>query len=1119
MNSKYTRLMRHVILAVAMMLMGMMAGRDAMGAAMPPVPDTGTYLGAILMEGQTSIYQFNNDVDIQHAVFMEFLTFPEVLEGAERTKIENFITACRSAGAIPALTLELPGGLNSYTAQQIEDFADFLNDFDMPMFLRWCHEMNGSWYAWGQQPTLYIAKFREFATVIHQYAPGVAMAWTPNQGWGYPWANGTYSIQPGNPDFALLDTHADNVLDDQDDPYAPYYPGDEYVDWVGHSFYHWSNIPARGYNHVPWTGKWGNANGIDNAVVNFHNTFAVGHNKPMLIAETSALYDPQNVNGGNASEADIKCGWIQQVYNLTDTNQPLLDATFPQIKLIFWFSQLKYEAEVSGDVDWRLNSTSEVIGFYHQTVTNAYFIQALYDSDNVTIGSSPDLVEPNRTYSVTVQYSALQTRDIVLSLLDPTNGYAWYGGDRVTVTQGQGSVTFSIQVQNDPPSGSSYVWDAIIVPEGGDWTQTLGKDQKSSTVVADELAFVSPPSTLRPQEQVNMAFNYTANPANEAKQLRVSLLDPTDNWALYGSSVVDLPEGSGTVDVPFTIQGQPAAGSQYVLDAYIARASEDWTKATAKTQIGVTVLADSLNIVSAPLQVQNGQTYNVQVSYSAGGTRYLTVNLLRPSDNYAWYGGDTVQVGSGSGTVTVQVVVQNNPPSAQDLIWDSFLSATSGDWQNATAVDSQGPVSVLQDALRIVNVPQPIQPNQHYTIQVEYAQSPIPEGKYVRVDLLDPSDNYAWYGGAEAVVSGTSGVVVLDLAVENDPPDGNDYILNAFIAPNGGSWSNATAADVKSANVYADSLQIASAPAAVAPNQTVSVMLSYDVYPATEGKYLSVNLLYPDQSYAWFGGTNLAIPAGTGQATVTFKVQGSPISDTDYVIDAFVARNGSDWQSASAHDQESVAMQVDTVSFNTYPSSIWTPNTWNVKLNYNVWGSRKIRVDLLTPSTGYVWRAGSEVIVPAGSGVASVNVAVPNTFPSGYHIWAVYVSPPSGSYETRTAECASPTIWVYRDPVQIISAPTHVIPGLSYDITLWWDVMQDSDAHIDLVRDVVYTWHGGNWANVGTGSGTRTFQVSVSTNSPSGSDYLWSSWVGPAGGGYEDRTDSHVVSPVTVTAP
>ncbi|OQW97037.1 MAG: hypothetical protein BWK77_02815, partial [Verrucomicrobia bacterium A1] len=968
------------------------------------------------------------------------------------------------------------------------------------------------------QPTLYVAKFREFADIIHQRAPGVAMTWTPNQGWGYSWPWGAYAITTNSPDFRLLDTNGDGQLTESDDSYGPFYPGDAYVDWVGISFYHWGN--DRGFNQLPWTGKWGHANGVSNAIPNFHDLFAVAHGKPMLIAETSAFYDPMNVKTGNASEVSIKQNWIQQVYNLTDVNQPRLNVAFPQVKAICWFSQRKYESEVNGEVEWRLNDDTNVIAFYRQTVSNSYFIKALYASDNVTLGSAPATVEPNQTYSVTVQYAARTNRDIILSLLDPAHGHAWYGGQTRSVTTGHGSVTFSVTAQNYPQNGTTYVWDAIIVPAGGTWSNTLDHAQIPVTVIADRLLFTTVPQPLRPQETATIGFSYIANPAGVTKRLNVNLLDPTHSNAWYGGGTVNLPDGAGTVSVPLTVRGTPTSGSFYVLSAYIARNTDDYTKATATAQTNVTVVADSLSVSNVPLSVQNGQNYTLRFRYSCDQNRYLTVNLLRPSTGYTWYGGTNKLVARGSGTVSVVVRVVNQPPAAQDYQWSAFLSTRPNEFSNATATTVVSPVSVVRDGLNILTAPAILQPGQTYPIKLRYSKNGS-TNKYVHLDVLDPVHGYAWYGGISSNLPSakTNGDITVKLTVLNNPPAGTNYLLNAFIAPVGQDWTAATATDAKNATVAWDNLQFASAPAAILPHSIVSVTLNYNVYPGTTAKYLAVNLLYPAQNYAWFGGTNVALPAGTGQLTVKFPVDGNPVSSTNYVLDAFVAPVGGVWSNATAHTQAVTAVRVDSLSFNTYPTNIWTPSTCTVKLNYNAWGPRKIRVDLLTPAPGYVWRGGNEVTVPAGSGVATINIAVPNTFPSGYHIWAAYISPVGGSYSTRTADVTSPQIWVRRDPVQIVSAPNYVRRGETYNVTLAWEVYQNSDAHIDLIKDVVYTWHGGTWTNIGNGTGTRVFRVTVSPTAPLGSNYLWSSWVGPAGGEYANRTAEDVQAPVSVISP
>ncbi len=79
-----------------------------------------------------------------------------------------------------------------------------LNAYGKPMFIRFANEMNCS--NLGDDPELYIEIFRRVADMVHEY-PNLAMVWSPN-------------------DLGALDR-----------PMEYFYPGDEYVDWVGVSCY------------------------------------------------------------------------------------------------------------------------------------------------------------------------------------------------------------------------------------------------------------------------------------------------------------------------------------------------------------------------------------------------------------------------------------------------------------------------------------------------------------------------------------------------------------------------------------------------------------------------------------------------------------------------------------------------------------------------------------------------------------------------------------------------------------------------------------------------------------------------------------------------------------------
>lgn len=72
-------------------------------------------------------------------------------------------------------------------------------------------------------------------TIIKDISPDTVIVWAPNYSVGYPWAQTLDSASPE--DQTLLDTDGDGVLTYEDDAYAPYWPGPEYVDAAGLSVY------------------------------------------------------------------------------------------------------------------------------------------------------------------------------------------------------------------------------------------------------------------------------------------------------------------------------------------------------------------------------------------------------------------------------------------------------------------------------------------------------------------------------------------------------------------------------------------------------------------------------------------------------------------------------------------------------------------------------------------------------------------------------------------------------------------------------------------------------------------------------------------------------------------
>jgi Glycosyl hydrolase family 26 len=113
--------------------------------------------------------------------------------------------AVKAVGAALHIALEPKMPLSELTEATLEPFALAAATSGVPIFLRFAGEFNDRFAPWSGNPSLYVQKFRLVHDVMARVAPNVAMVWMP------------------------MATQTDCVKD--------YYPGKQYVDWVGVSLY------------------------------------------------------------------------------------------------------------------------------------------------------------------------------------------------------------------------------------------------------------------------------------------------------------------------------------------------------------------------------------------------------------------------------------------------------------------------------------------------------------------------------------------------------------------------------------------------------------------------------------------------------------------------------------------------------------------------------------------------------------------------------------------------------------------------------------------------------------------------------------------------------------------
>ena len=296
--------------------------------------------------GSQTVAQLEAELGRPPADVVSFVAFP--LTDGDAANLDAAADQAASAGAVLVVTLEPWGGLAAVTDAVAANLATRLARYGaarVPTIVRFAHEMNGSWYPWGQDPAAYVAAFRRVADAVHAGSPTSAMLWAPNQGDGYPYAGGRYGAAPGGPAATTLDTDGDGILDATDDPYAPYWPGPGYVDWVGMSLYFWGLAYPWGENELPPDGAFVGLMTGSASVPDFYTGYAERFSKPLAIVETAAFYRP---GAGGAGESEIKRAWLGQVFGTQAS------VRFPWLRMVNWFEWRKTEAEVDAVVDWRI---------------------------------------------------------------------------------------------------------------------------------------------------------------------------------------------------------------------------------------------------------------------------------------------------------------------------------------------------------------------------------------------------------------------------------------------------------------------------------------------------------------------------------------------------------------------------------------------------------------------------------------------------------------------------------------------------------------------------------------------------------------------------------------------
>lgn len=254
-------------------------------------------------------------------------------------------------------------------------FENLNRKYDRPMYIRFANEMNES--ALGNDPDRYIEVFRRVADMAHEY-PNFATVWSPI-------------------DLGALDR-----------PYEYYYPGDEYVDWVGISCYsikYFMGNQSTKYTDSVYfmTGDYAWATNRVKPIMEFMSE--KGINKPVMISEGGV---PTNNKFG-----EILDDWSAPRFR---NFLWYLIMKYPQIKMINYFNNHMSSENERYDL-WNYPYATEI--FKEAASSGAYIREANGSPEFVfrTASSGDTLVSKNgvvrlytlahkpKTQNLTVNYS------------------------------------------------------------------------------------------------------------------------------------------------------------------------------------------------------------------------------------------------------------------------------------------------------------------------------------------------------------------------------------------------------------------------------------------------------------------------------------------------------------------------------------------------------------------------------------------------------------------------------------------------------------------------------------------------------------------------------------------
>ncbi len=241
--------------------------------------------------------------------------------------------------------------------------------------------------------------------------------------------------------------------------------------------------------------------------------------------------------------------------------------------------------------------------------------------ETVALNNAPTSIPSQTSYTVNVNYTAAQARDVVVEFWSPS-GYIDAG--RKTVAAGRGIASVDVNLDYAPTPGAGYIWKASIRPVGTNWQQNLDNDQVNNVTVvspySDEVNLSNAPTNVISQT------SYTLNVQYEASQNRDIVVEFWSPSGYIDAGKKTVAAGTGIASVDIELDYAPNPGSGYIWKASIRPIGANWQQNLDNDLVNnITVVTPQLipngkyaikskannHYLGAPAWSDSGNNYNV----------------------------------------------------------------------------------------------------------------------------------------------------------------------------------------------------------------------------------------------------------------------------------------------------------------------------------------------------------------------------------------------------------------------------------------------------------------------------------------------------------------------------